>query len=199
MISYIRGALEQVMDGAAVIDVGGVGFLVNIPPSAAGKLPARGNEIKLYTHLQMKEDGVSLHGFLTQEEVRLFTLLISVSGIGPKAASSVLSVLSAEQAILAIIANDEAALSKAPGIGRKTAQRIILELRDKLAAGNYADNGSLSKQGGLFVSSDEKNDALIALQSLGYSRSESVKAILEIPGDDLTAERIIKLALKKLR
>ncbi|MCL2707839.1 MAG: Holliday junction branch migration protein RuvA, partial [Defluviitaleaceae bacterium] len=127
MIAHIKGTVEHVAELSAVIEVNGVGYRTLMSATTAARLPARGTEVKIYTYMQVREDGVSLYGFLTPEEVSMFTLLISVSGIGPKAASSMLSVLTPQQTMLAIVADDAAALSKAPGVGKKTAQRIILE------------------------------------------------------------------------
>jgi len=199
MISYVRGRFEQFDGTSAVVDVGGIGYAVNVTPSTAGRLPQRGQEIKLFTYMQVREDGISLHGFLTQEEVRLFILLISVSGIGAKVASAILSTLSPQQLMISIVADDAAALSKAPGVGRKTAQRIVLELRDKIKTdGNNFDEDISSSSFAAFESSGEKQDALDALQALGYGRAESLKAVLDSSQDGAGTEQIIRGALKKL-
>jgi Holliday junction DNA helicase RuvA len=151
--------------------------------------------------MQVKEDGISLFGFLTQEEVRLFLMLISVSGIGPKMASAILSALSPQQLVLAIVTDDTAALSKAPGVGKKTAQRIALELRDKMKTdgASYADGAGLPAGSfAAFTQSDGKQDALDALLALGYSRSEALKAVMECATEGMKTEQIIKEALRKL-
>ena len=198
MIAYIKGTLEQIIDQSAVLDVNGIGYLVNISPATASRLPARGQEVKLFTYMQVKEDGVSLHGFLTQEEVRMFLLLISVSGIGPKVATAMLATLTPQQVMIAIIADDAAALSKAPGVGRKTAQRVALELRDKIKTNNWSESDAASQPFTAFASSNEKQEALDALQALGYGRAESLKAVLDSTTDGMSTEQIIRQALKRL-
>ncbi|MDR1665157.1 MAG: Holliday junction branch migration protein RuvA [Clostridiales bacterium] len=199
MIAYIKGIFEQTLDQAAIVDVHGIGYLVHISPATASRLPSRGQEVKLFTYMNVKEDGVSLHGFLTQEEVRLFTLLISVSGIGPKVATAILATLTPAQVMMAIIADDAAALSKAPGVGRKTAQRIALELRDKIKTQEAPESGA-AVSADIYAGSvaSEKKDALDALLVLGYSRAESYKAVLETAEEGMSTEQIIRLSLKKL-
>jgi Holliday junction DNA helicase RuvA len=198
MIAYVKGALAHIQDQAVVVDNGGIGYLIHVSPATISRLPARGTEVQLFTYMQVKEDGVSLHGFLSQEEVRLFTLLISVSGIGPKVATAILATLNPQQVMLAIVADDAAAFSKAPGVGRKTAQRIMLELRDKIKTHDAWTEDSGLGQPAEALASSEKQDALDALQALGYSRSESLRAVLETAIEDMPTEQIIKQALKKL-
>lgn len=199
MIAFVRGLLEEVEEQSVVIDCQGLGYRVNVSPATISRLPSRGSEVKLFTYLQAKEDGVSLHGFLTREEVRLFTLLISVSGIGPKVATAILATLNPSQIILAIVADDAAAFSKAPGVGKKTAQRISLELRDKIKSfGTRSDDDGWQPSTTEPASSSEKQEAMDALQALGYTRSESLKAVLETATEGMRTEAIIKLALKKL-
>ena len=202
MIAYVKGVLDEVLEQSVVVDVHGVGYLVHISSSTLAHLPSRGAEVKLFTYMQVKEDGQALHGFLTREELRLFSLLISVSGVGPKAAGAILSVLSPTQLIIAIVAEDAVALSRAPGVGRKTAQRILLELRDKMksAAANW-DHGidlPVDAFGGNVGASGPKQDAIDALLALGYGRSEAMQAVLEAAEDGQSAEEIIRQALKKL-
>ena len=202
MIAYVKGILSIVSDQSVVVDVSGVGYLVYVSPSTLSRLKPKGDEIQLFTYMQMGETGQFLHGFLTQEEVRLFTLLISVSGIGPKVASGILSVMSPSQVMLAIVAEDTAALSKAPGVGKKTAQRLMLELRDKIKTTEpFESANSDAGFSGFFAESGpsgEKQDALAALLALGYGRTEAMQAVLEITQADMTADNIIRLALKKL-
>lgn len=197
MIAYVKGELAFVYENSVVVDVGGLGWLVNVAPATIARLPARGTDVQIFTYFQSGESGQSLHGFLTQEEVRLFTLLISVSGIGPKVASAVLGAMSPQQIILAIVAEDAVALSKAPGVGKKTAQRIVLELRDKIKTDSPFEERAVfssAPQG----KTSTKQDATDALLALGYGRAEAVQAVLEVADDDMTADAIIKLALKKL-
>ena len=205
MIAYIKGPLAYVTDQSIVVDANGVGYLIHVSASTLGRLPPRGAEVQIFTYMQTSENGQSLHGFLTQEEVRLFTLLISVSGIGPKVASQILSTLSPSQVVIAIVADDAAALSKAPGVGKKTAQRVLLELRDKIkSADSWEDSvpekaftglGNINNGSG---NRSEKQDAMDALLALGYGRTEAMQAILEAAEEGMTADQIIRQALKKL-
>ena len=194
MIAHVKGKLEHVYDKSIVVDASGVGYLVFVSPATLGRLPAVDSEVKIFTYMQVSENSQSLHGFLTQEEVRLFTLLISVSGIGPKVATGILGNLDPSQIMMAIVADDAAALSKAPGVGKKTAQRLVLELRDKIKS----DDAFAQPASGLASSSGAKNDALDALLALGYGRAEALQAVLEAAEDDMAADMIIRLSLKKL-
>jgi len=200
MIAYIKGPIAYATDQLVVVDANGVGYLIHISASTLSRLPPRGAEVQIFTYMQSNENGQSLHGFLTQEEVRLFTLLISVSGIGPKVASQILSTLSPSQVIIAIVADDAAALSKAPGVGKKTAQRVLLELRDKIKT-TESESSSGIEQTFTGMGTDkrsEKQDAMDALLALGYGRTEAMQAVLEAAEEDMTADQIIRIALKKL-
>ncbi|MCL2572851.1 MAG: Holliday junction branch migration protein RuvA [Defluviitaleaceae bacterium] len=201
MIAYIKGSLAYIQDQTAIIDVGGVGYLIHVSASTLSRLPPRQGEVQLFTYMQTSENGQSLHGFLTQEELRLFTLLISVSGIGPRVASAILSTLSPSQLIIAIVADDVAALSKAQGVGKKTAQRVLLELRDKIKTTDTWDNAGKEMQPFQNLGSpdtSEKQDAIDALLALGYGRTEAMQTVLEIAEENMTADQIIKQSLKKL-
>jgi Holliday junction DNA helicase RuvA len=191
--------LAYVTEQHAVIDVCGLGLQVQASPATLSRLPAKGAEVQLFTYLQLSENGQALHGFLTREEVRLFTLLISVSGIGPKVATAILGTLTPEQVMIAIMAEDATALSKAPGVGKKTAQRIMLELRDKVKTGDAWTSESAGMQSlTLPGTSSEKQDAMDALLALGYGRAEAMQAVLETADDGMKTEAIIKASLKKL-
>jgi Holliday junction DNA helicase RuvA len=205
MIAYVKGPLAYVSEQYAVVDINGLGLQIQASPSTINQLPGNGAEVQLFTYLQLSENGQALHGFLTREEVRLFTLLISVSGIGPKVATAILGTLSPEQVMIAIMAGDAAALSKAPGVGKKTAERILLELRDKIKTENVwtSDNLNTAKSfvlsgGGIPVGSSAKQDAMDALLALGYGRAEAMQAVLETAEEDMKTETIIKQSLKKL-
>ncbi|MCL2604332.1 MAG: Holliday junction branch migration protein RuvA [Defluviitaleaceae bacterium] len=201
MIAYVKGPLAYVTEQYAVIDVCGLGMQVQASPATISRLPAKGTEVQLFTYLQLSENAQALHGFLTREEVRLFTLLISVSGIGPKVAAGILGTLSPEQVMIAIMAEDATALSKAPGVGKKTAQRIMLELRDKIKTEDAwaSENITNAQSMTLFdKSGSAKQDAMDALLALGYGRAEAMQAVLEIADEGMKAEAIIKSALKKL-
>lgn len=204
MIAYVKGTLAFINDQSVVVDVNGIGYLVNVSHNTISRLPARGDLVQLFTYLQTTESGQSLHGFLTQEELQMFTLLISVSGIGPKVASGILGALSPQDIIMAIVAEDAVLLSRAPGVGKKTAQRLTLELRDKIKTTDaWEGSGGMAaaNMSGSTAQKSEtsaKQDAMDALLALGYGRTEAMQAILEVAEDDITADSLIRLALKKL-
>lgn len=200
MISYIKGLLEYKDRGIIIIDNNGIGYTVNISDDTLGKLPPLGTEIKIYTYMSVKEDSISLFGFLSIDELNMFNKLITVSGVGPKGALSILASMSPDKIILAIITDDVKALSMGQGIGKKTAQRIALELKDKVnienAVPNTVDNIEIMHSEG--NDKIEINDAVDALTSLGFSRSEAFKAVMDINPNEMDSSQIIKSALKKL-
>lgn len=198
MIAYVKGILAYIDTQSVIVDVNGVGYLVHTSSATISRLPGRDSAVQLFTYFQSSENGQSLHGFLTQEELRMFTLLISVSGIGPKVASAVLGTLSPQQIMLAIVAEDTVALSKAPGVGKKTAQRVMLELRDKIKTTETWDDVATSGGLGAMASSGGKQDAMDALLALGYGRAEAMQTVLEVAEEDMAADVIIRMALKKL-
>lgn len=179
-----------------IVDVNGIGYKIGIPSSAVSKLPSIGKEVKIFTHLQVKEDEMALYGFLSQDELNMFERLISVSGIGPKGALGILSTLSPADLCMAVITEDIKTLSSAPGIGKKTAQRMILELKDKIntleAIGMGGEPVLELQQNGT------AEEAIVALAALGYSRVEAAKAVNDVFKEDMSVEDIIKAALKKL-
>ena len=199
MFYFIRGELVIIDQNFAVIDAGGVGYKLTISQntnSALPRSPEKQKNVTLYTYLAVREDGVELYGFATLEELNIYKLLISVSGIGPKAALSLLSFLSPEKIALAVCSEDKKLIAKAPGIGPKTAARIILELKDKLHADNIADNADVTSAVGSAAESHSA-EALDALLVLGFNRSAALDALRGIdPASDL--EDIIREALKKL-
>ena len=201
MISYIKGVVTYIYENRIVIENNGIGYNVQVSESTIAKLSVNEKIIKIFTYMNVKEDGISLFGFLSMEELDIFNKLISVSGVGPKGALSLLSSMEPSKIILAIIADDIAALSKGQGIGKKTAQRIILELKDKIDVFGYSDNfdglSDISISGINSINS-EKQDAVDALLALGFGRSETIKTVTEIDNDSLNSSEIIKIALKKL-
>ena len=204
MFYYISGKLAKLDGSFAVVDAGGVGFKMTISKSTYFRLSgtAESPTVKLYTYMAVREDGTELFGFATEEELSAFKLLITVSGVGPKAAISILSTLSPEKLALAICTEDKKAISQANGIGAKTAARIILELKDKLKADGVSEaNDSTSTILGADVgapsSSGKLSDAQDALTVLGYSRAEAARALQSID-TSLELDDIIRLALKKL-
>ena len=199
MIAFIRGILNARTENSVIIDVNGLGFEVFIPLSVQEQLPSIGDELTLYTYMNVKEDEMSLYGFLDRDDLSMFKLLISVSGIGPKGAQSILSGLSADDLRFAILSQDVKAISKAPGVGPRTAQRVILELKDKvnLEDGFSRLSESTSVGRGSKVPS-ERNDAIMALTVLGYSNTDAMRAVTSIDTEGKSTEDILHEALKKL-
>ncbi len=198
MFYYLNGTLAMAETSTAVIDCGGVGYRLTISGSTLGHLSGKiGNTVKLYTHMAVREDDIELFGFFSPEELSAFRMLISVSGVGPKAAMSVLSLLSPEKFAIAVSSGDTKGLSKAPGVGAKTAARIVLELKDKISKEIKSD---AAEGDGVEQDSDSSklSDSLNTLMVLGYTRSEAVSALKKVNIDALPLEDIIKEALKLL-
>ena len=189
MIASLSGKLESVSGDGAIINVGGVGFQVSMPTTALSALGKPGSDVKVYTHMHVREDNLSLYGFASADELWLFETLLGVTGLGPKLALAMLSALSPEQITMAIATGSIDMLNMIPGIGKKVANRIILELKEKIGAGWIATPATQLAQ--------ENTDVLTALTSLGYSASEAVKAVASLPTDqDLSLEEKIKLVLQ---
>ena len=200
MISYIKGELVELTENAIVLDHDGMGFLIMMPASILAKLPAVGSELKVHTYLYVKEDALDLYGFLTKDDLKVFRLLITVSGIGPKGALAILSTMSPDDLRFAVLAGDSKTISKAPGIGSKTAQKLIIELKDKLKIEDVLDGGA---DGGYEPQSDMGDtaaaEAVMALTALGYSSADATRAIRQVDGGaDMDSEALLKAALKKL-
>ncbi len=200
MYSYIKGTLEEIGEGQIVVDNHGIGYQIQAPASIADDLPSIGETVKIYTYLHVKEDAMSLFGFLTKDDLKVFQLLLGVGGIGPKGALAVLSVMSADDLRFAVVGGDAKAIAKAPGIGAKTAQRVILELKDKLNIEDVFENKTKPAENlPQSEAKTVKNEAVQALVALGYSSSESLSAIskVEIFGD-MDTEDVLKAALKQM-
>ncbi len=200
MISYIKGELVELTENAIVLDHDGMGFLIMMPASILSKLPAIGSELKVHTYLYVKEDALDLYGFLTKDDLKVFRLLITVSGIGPKGALAILSTMSPDDLRFAVLAGDSKTISKAPGIGSKTAQKLIIELKDKLKIEDVLDGGA---DGGYEPQSDMGDtaaaEAVMALTALGYSSADATRAVRQVDGGaDMDSEALLKAALKKL-
>ena len=199
MISYIKGALVEVTENSIVLDHQGMGFSIMMPGSILDKLPQIGSELKVHTYLYVKEDILDLYGFLTRDDLKIFKLLITVNGIGPKGALAILSALSPDDLRFAVLAGDAKTISKAPGIGSKTAQKLIIELKDKLKIEDVLDGA-----GEGYVSQDNMADtasaeAVMALTSLGYSAADATRAVRMVENvQSMDSEAILKAALKKL-
>ena len=195
MIAYLKGIIDIKRQDYVVIDVHGVGYKIFMPEGAIQNLEVD-SEAKIYTFMRVREDDVSLYGFLNVEELAMFELLISVGGIGAKSAVGILSNIAPSKFALAVITDDVATLKKLPGIGAKTAQRIILELKDKIKTQEATEQESEIKQ--KIEVSDGAKDAIEALQVLGYTRKEVEEAISKIGDSNLTTEEITKQGLKYL-
>ena len=196
MISYIKGSLEYIFEGLIVVETGGIGYEIQVPASAMENLPPLGSPLTVHTILDVKETGVSLFGFLSREEKEIFIKLITVNGVGPKSALGILSLLSPSDIITAVISGDEKSLSKAPGIGKKTAQRIIIDLKDKFKS--VSPYEIYEEKFGTNTSNTPKNEAISALGALGYSNAEALKAVSSVYKEGMSTEDILKEALKKL-
>ena len=201
MYSYIKGELAEVNTDHIVIDVGGIGYMIYIPAQSLNYLPGIGEMLKVHTYLYMREDAMILYGFLTKDDLEMFKLLITVSGIGPKGGLAVLSTLSSDDLRFAVLSGDSKAISKAPGIGSKTAQRVIIDLKDKLSLEDAFEKKLEHENEKINVSSNSqvKNDAVMALNALGYSSTESLKAVSKVDiTDDMDVEDVLKAALKHM-
>lgn len=200
MIAYIKGILEIKTKGYIVVETNGIGYKIFMPESTITKLGNNGEKVQIYTFMRVREDDISLYGFITNEELRMFELLLSVSGIGAKGALTILSNITPSQFALAVISNDIGILKKLPGIGPKTAQRVILELKDKLKKEQeitVSDEEESSLQNAILE--DEKvQEAISALQVLGYSKKEIMQALEKIDMKLLSVEDIIRKGLSNL-
>ena len=191
MIASLKGVIDAISKDSMIVNVNGIGFKLSVPTSVLSELGVVGREIKLYTHMHVREDDLSLYGFGSLDELRLFETLISVSGLGPKTAMGMLSAMSADQLAMSIASGSVEMLTTIPGIGKKTADRLILELKDKV--------------GGVMISTpagrvaQENADVVTALVSLGYTAQETARAVNALPtGQKLKLEEKIKLALQYL-
>lgn len=204
MIAYVKGELVQKQIGYVVIDVGGIGYKIFMSEPSIEEIGNIGDTVKVHTYYRVSEDDISLFGFNTQEELRMFELLISVSGIGAKTAIAMLACIEPSQFAIAVISNDIDTLKKIPGVGPKSAQRIVLELKDKMKKEQQIaelTNASLeqkSKIKKVIVADSKIQEAIDALQVLGYSKKDVEKALEQIDTAELKVEDIIKMALREL-
>ncbi|MGN1267181.1 MAG: Holliday junction branch migration protein RuvA [Dorea sp.] len=200
MIQFIRGELVSVEEDRILVDVGGVGYGIFMSGQAMGKLPQIGREVKIHTYLNVKEDSMQLFGFLTRDDLYVFKLLIGVNGIGPKGGQAILSVLSPDDLRFAVMANDVKAISAAPGIGKKTAEKLILELKDKLSIEDALEHAVSSKNEAVHISDnfqEVSSEAIQALVALGYGNTEALKAVKNVeimPG--MSVNEVLKQSLK---
>ncbi|MGB8455018.1 MAG: Holliday junction branch migration protein RuvA [Anaerocolumna sp.] len=204
MISYIKGELTDVNEEGIMIEANGLGYEVRMPLSSLDGLPKIGSQIKIYTYLYVREDAVGLFGFLNRDDLKVFKLLITVNGIGPKGALGILSAITPDDLRFAVLSDDVKTIAKAPGIGNKTASKLIIELKDKLKLEDAFEqklmnqmDGQLQLNGTGTKTADIRKEAIEALIVLGYSPTDASKVVRNIEiKDGMTAEDILKLSLK---
>lgn len=200
MLAFIKGSLAETGTDYVVLDNQGIGYLIYTPSSVLEELPALGQTVKMYTYMYVREDQMSLYGFLTRDDLQIFKLLIGVSGIGPKGALGILSTISPNTFRFAVMAGDAKAIAKAPGIGPKTAQKLIIELKDKLNLDDMFEEERENDTVGIYGADNTAGkEAMMALVSLGYSETEAFKALQRVEASpDMDSETLLKLALKQM-
>lgn len=200
MIAYLKGVLADVEEENIIVEVNGIGYNVRVNGRTIGMLPGIGSEMKIYTYTSVREDAVSLVGFLTKDDLAMFKLLITVSGIGPKGALAVLSVLDADGLRFAILSGDAKAIAKAPGVGGKTAERVIIDLKDKVSIEDtFVEKESALYEAGGQGTGEVIKEAVEALTALGYASSDALKAVKQVENaEQMEVEELLKQALKKL-
>ncbi len=198
MYAYFKGKIAAKEPDVVVIDVGGIGYNIRISAGTAALLPAVGEEAKLYTYTAVREDAIWLYGFLTKDDLDIFKLLIGVNGIGPKGGQGILSVMSPDELRFAILSGDAKRIAKAPGIGAKTAQRIILDMRDKVSLEDTL-HVDMQESVGDTSTPESIREAIEALAALGYGNAEAAHAVKSVEGaEEMAVEEILKAALKYL-
>ena len=200
MIAYVKGEIAEITEDSVVIEVGGVGMNVHISAREAQRLPGIGSTVKLHTYMLVREDAFLLYGFLAKADLELFKKCLTVSGIGPKGALAILSVMDADALKYAILSKDAKAISKAPGIGAKTAERLILDLKDKVSFDDTIIGMEIAQgAGGTLPEEGAVKEAVEALVALGYGQTESLRAVKQVPGaESMDSGALLKAALKKL-
>jgi len=200
MIAFVIGTVAELGDGLVILENNGIGYRVFVPGSVSERV-TKGDEIRLHTHLAVREDAFTLYGFLSKEDLAMFRSLLGVSGIGPKGALSVLSVMSADDLRFAVLSDDIRTISKVPGIGKKTAQKLILELKDKMDLNDIL-TGSSDEETAVPQPADTsaQSEAVMALTALGYPGTQAMKAVRKVmeSGGELSVEEILKKALKEM-
>ena len=201
MISYIKGELTEVFEDTVVVETNGIGYNIRVPGSVLDRLPSVGSSVRIYTYLYVKEDAMNLFGFLNRDDLSVFKLLLNVSGIGPKGALAILSTIGPDDLRFAVLSEDVKTISSAPGIGAKTAKRLIIELKDKLKLAEVFETALANKEK---ASSENdvllaRNEAVEALVALGYASAQAMKAVQQVENaEGKDSEQILKEALKKL-
>ena len=201
MISYLKGELTEVFENTVVVETNGIGYNIRVPGSVLDRLPSVGSSVRIYTYLYVKEDAMNLFGFLSRDDLSVFKLLLNVSGIGPKGALAILSTIGPDDLRFAVLSEDVKTISSAPGIGAKTAKRLIIELKDKLKLAEVFETALANKEK---ASSENdvllaRNEAVEALVALGYASAQAMKAVQQVENaEEKDSEQILKEALKKL-
>lgn len=202
MIAFLKGTIEDITENSLVLDVNGIGYEVLVPGQLLDMLEGIGQELKIYTYMQVREDAVVLFGFLTRDDLAMFKMLIGVNGVGPKAGLGILSALGTEELRFAVLADDAKRIAKAPGIGAKTAQKIILELKDKLDLAEVFEqklNADRQQEAAVSARSGMVQDAVEALVALGYGSTEALRAVRAVKADTVAdSEQLLKEALKHM-
>ncbi len=201
MIAFVKGFIEDISEENVVIDTGNIGYNLKISTGTAARLPGIGAEVKLYTYTCVREDSFSLFGFLSRDDLEIFKKLITVNGIGPKGGLAILSVMTADSLRFAIISGDAVSIAKAPGIGKKTAERVILDLKDKISLEDTLVHREMQAELHPFgqAQSHAQNEAVEALVALGYSGQDALQAVKGVMiTEDMDVETILKLALKNM-
>ena len=201
MISYIRGELAAVQEQKAIVEAGGIGYGIYMSQQTLSMLPAVGEEVKIHTYLNVREDAMQLYGFLTGEDLQVFRLLIGVSGIGPKGGLGILAQLTPDELRFAVMSKDIKAISAAPGIGKKTAEKLIVELKDKLSIEDVLEQAAHGSEQSKEIEATDTGmqaEAVQALTALGYGSAESLRAVKKVSVDCASVEDLLREALKNL-
>ncbi len=205
MFSYIKGSLVEALESVIVVEAGNIGWNIHVPLSVLDRLPRTGEEVRIYTSFQVREDAMTLYGFLTRQDLEMFRMLLGVNGIGPKAALGILSVMRPEDLRMAIISEDAKSIARAPGIGPKTAKRVILDLKDRIRTEDILPGGvsesymAPAESASFRAPEGAAKEAIEALVALGYSLSEASRAVRQVSVDgEMTAEAVLKASLKYL-
>ncbi len=196
MYAYIKGEIADISEDNLVLECNGVGYNIRVPLSVSQRLPGIGASVKIYTYTSVREDAFNLFGFLSKDDLEIYKKLIAVNGIGPKGALSILSAMSADDLRYAIVSGDAKAIAKAPGVGNKSAERIILELKDKIELKFSVDADSAALGNGVAeMASEAANEAIEALTALGYSPTEALRAVKQLDVQGMDSGAILKSAL----
>lgn len=201
MIAFVKGQIENISEENVVVDVGNIGINIKISARTSSLLPGIGRQVKLFTYTLVREDTFQLYGFLTQDDLNIFKKLITVNGIGPKGGLTILSVMNADDLRFAVLSGDAAAIARAPGVGKKTAERVILDLKDKISLEDTLIHKEMQMPGKNDLPSGDValNEAVEALIALGYSSSDALRAVKSVEsGDAMDVEELLKLALKNI-